>query len=502
MSQSCCAQYICTGGQLLPENTETKDTNNLTAGRSEIGPLEALWVFFSSMKTAIVLLLILAAASIAGTIIQQNQPDDFYIRTYGQSLYSILKTLGLTDVYHSIWFMLLMGLVGVNLAVCSINRFGIAWRRTFRPEVAAEPDRIMRMARSEKIACKDKAGLAASKIEAALRERSYCVVKENVGEKIALYAAKGRLSIWGPYLTHLSILVIFAGAALGGLMGFEGYVTIPEGGRVSAYYPNNSEKPKDLGFSVALVKFKITHDQHRNPTGYKSDLIVYDNGKQVARKVIDVNRPLSYEGISFYQSGYGLSHLVLRITAPSGKFERLSFALGSRETEHGTIYGIIDDQAWKLARFGDKKLAVFVHDIVPDYVSDDRLSASMLPLNPAARVYVNDRFPEYKGLDAWKPLGWLAESQSAKHNNYEVTVEKFVRYTGLQVAANPALPIVYAGFGLMLVGVFVSFYINHRIIRVIVEPADEGSVATVGARSRAESDIFGGDFEKIRQALA
>jgi len=485
----------------LPENTETRDTDDLITKRSDIGPLEALWVFFSSMKTAIVLLLILAATSIAGTIIQQNQPDEFYIKTYGKGLYSVLKTLSLTDVYHSIWFILLMGLVGVNLAVCSINRFGIAWRRTFKPEISADPDRIARMAVSEKIACKDKVELVASKIEAALRSRGYCVIKENVCDKVAIHAAKGRLSIWGPYLTHLSILVIFVGAALGGLTGFEGYAIIPEGERISAYYQNNSDRLKNLGFSVELVKFGITHDKHRNPTGYKSDLIVYDGGKQVARKVIDVNRPLSYKGVSFYQSGYGLSRLVLRITAPDGRFEKLSFAIGSRETEHGTVYGIIEDQAWKTVRLGGKKLTVFVHDIVPDYVSDNRLSVSMLPLNPAAHVYVNDRFPEYKGLDAWKSLGWLAEPKSAKYNNYRVTVEKFVRYTGLQVAANPALPVVYAGFGLMLAGVFISFYLNYKIIRVIVEPVSEGSLAILGAQSRAESDVFDGDFRKIRQIL-
>ena len=472
-----------------------------TTAHRDIGALEALWALFSSMKTAIVLLLILALGSVAGTVIEQNQPPEVYLKAYGQAGYGLLRALGLTDVYHSAWFTALMALIGVNLAVCSINRFGIAWRRTFRPEVDVTPERVSGMTRSERFELRVSVKDAAAKLTGALRSRGYHVNPSASGDRVSLHASKGRISIWGPYLTHVSILVIFVGAILGGFLGFDGYATIPEGGSISAYYPTGSDEPASLGFEVALDKFSIDHDARRNPTAYKSDLMVRDGGKQVARKVIDVNHPLTYRGVSFYQSDYGLAGVVLKITAANGETETLRFDVTSRSTPQGRVYAIAD-MPFQQVSLGGKKVTVFVHNLVPDYVGGKRLNASMLPLNPAVNVMINERFPEYKGLDAWKPLGWLTESASASRDGFTVKLEDVVSYTGLQVASNPALPVVYAGFALMIIGVFVSFYVTNRTLRATIDSAGEGAVVTVGAQSRAEPEAFDVDFGRIRETLS
>ena len=93
------------------------------------------------------------------------------------------------------------------------------------------------------------------------------MVKQSVGDTVSIYAAKGRVSIWGPYLTHLSILVIFAGAIFGNLVGFEGYMTITEGKRADSYYRKGEKDKTPLGFEVALRNFTIKHDKKHNPIG-------------------------------------------------------------------------------------------------------------------------------------------------------------------------------------------------------------------------------------------
>jgi len=221
----------------------------------------------------------------------------------------------------------------------------------------------------------------------------------------------------------------------------------------------------------------------------------------VARKVIDVNHPLTYRGVSFYQSDYGLAGVVLKITAANGETETLRFDVTSRSTPQGRVYAIAD-MPFQQVSLGGKKVTVFVHNLVPDYVGGKRLNASMLPLNPAVNVMINERFPEYKGLDAWKPLGWLTESASASRDGFTVKLEDVVSYTGLQVASNPALPVVYAGFALMIIGVFVSFYVTNRTLRATIDSAGEGAVVTVGAQSRAEPEAFDVDFGRIRETLS
>jgi cytochrome c biogenesis protein ResB len=125
-----------------------------------------------------------------------------------------------------------------------------------------------------------------------------------------------------------------------------------------------------------------------------------------------------------------------------------------------------------------------------------------MPLNPAADILINDRFPEYRGLDAWTRLGWVAMSRHANYKGYVVTLERAVDYTMLEVSRNPGLPVVYVGFGLILFGVFVSFYVTHKVVRVSISPQGKGSRVVAGATSRAGPSVFDSDFDHLRRALS
>jgi cytochrome c biogenesis protein len=95
----------------------------------------------------------------------------------------------------------------------------------------------------------------------------------------------------------------------------------------------------------------------------------------------------------------------------------------------------------------------------------------------------------------------MTASQSAKYKGFTVTLERFVSYTYLQVSRNPGLPVIYAGFALMVLGVFMSFYVTHKIIRVNIAQSDDGVSVTMGASSRAEPAVFEKDFKRLRDAL-
>ena len=445
--------------------------------------MAALWDFFSSMKTAIALLLILAAASITGTIVQQNPIPEAYIEVHGETTYKILSALGLFDVYHSKWYTELLVLIGVSLAVCSIRRFGSTWQRAFRPKVSSNPKQIAAMQRSEtlssKVSCED----AAEKVVTALRSRAYHVLKAQEGEGVAIHATRGRLSLWGPYLTHLSVLVIFAGAVFGGKLGFQGFVRIAEGSSENGYYLDHDQR-KDLGFRVALNEFTVEEDARGNPTAYKSDLRIYDGGRLVASKVIDVNHPLTYKGVSFFQSSYGPLYSVV-VTSPGSESGKADFYVHMEEGKDGGQY-ITAEEQFEEIRIGGEKLTVYL-DVLEQDKSGELVGSIM----------INDRLPEYKGLDAWKSLGWLG-TKAVHYKDFSVRGES-LEYTGLQVSKNPGLPVIYAGFGLMLFGVFTAFYMGYRTIRVRISPSKTGTAISVGAVSRGDPSAFDSDFEAIRQ---
>jgi cytochrome c biogenesis protein len=520
-------------------STERPDDTGIAPGEvREIGFLQALWSLFSSMKTAIILLLILAVASVIGTVVPQDpnpNPDNYVmsygmwvtkglvwlhlapkspdpqvqmvsydqIASYGHRVFAAFQTLDLMNVYHSRWYVLLLSLIGVNLAVCSINRFGIAWRRTFNQKVAAKPEQIRNMQRSAAMSFSGTVESAVEKIVTALRSGSYHIVKEQNSAEVSILASRRRIGIWGPYMTHLSILVIFAGAILGNQLGFDGYVTITEGKYVDSYFIRGEgpAKMKDLGFRVALRKFTIDYDKNHNATQYKSDLRAYEGDKLVARKVIDVNHPLTYKGVSFFQSDYGLAGFVIKVTAPNGEVARIPFKIETRDAPRGKEYALAGEP-FQTVTLGGKKLTVFVHNFAPDYVGPPMVNLSFMPLNPAAQVLANDRFPEYKGLEAWTRLGWLTQSDSAEYKGFRITMEDAIDYTGLQVARNPALPVIYSGFGMLLIGVFIAFYVTHRLIRVRISRSKSGAEIVIGGMARGEPSVLDRDFDRLRESLA
>lgn len=483
----------------MADNTYNQEDTGQAHRPPDTGLLAALWQTFSSMRTAVILLLVLAVFSVLGTLIPQNAPEEMYIQKYGVGKYGFMSSVGLTDLYHSLAYRVLLTLMGINLAVCSINRFGIAWRRTFHPKVSMKPKQIADMQRSQKYQYPAGVQETAEKVITALRSRAYHITREQDQDDVVLHAARGRLSIWGPYLTHLSILVIFAGGILG-RFGFNGYTVISEGEYADTYVTSGAESGKPLGFRVKLNKFWIEHDGQHNPTGYKSDLSVYDGGKEVARKTIDVNHPLTYKGVSFFQSDYGLSGVVLKITGPGGETEEFPIAVETGNGQDGKEY-VIAGEPWRQIRSGGRKVTLFVHGILPDYVGGRNISR--MPLNPAVQLMANDRFPEYRGLDAWTRLDWIPLHGSADYKGFKITLEKAVDYTGLQVASNSALPVVYTGFGLMLLGVFLSFYVTHATVRVRVSPARDGySHVLVGATSKSDPSFFDRDFERLRDVLS
>ena len=91
-------------------------------------PFAALWKFFASVKSTIVLLLLLATTSVIGTLIPQNAAPAAYINSYGEFAYRMLHVFDLFDMYYSWWFRTLIGLLTANIIVCTIRRWPAIWK--------------------------------------------------------------------------------------------------------------------------------------------------------------------------------------------------------------------------------------------------------------------------------------------------------------------------------------------------------------------------------------
>jgi cytochrome c biogenesis protein len=298
---------------------------------------------------------------------------------------------------------------------------------------------------------------------------------------ITLYSEKGRLSRLGVPITHLSILIILVGGLLGSFYGFKGFVNILEGETVNQIYfrERTGEIPKRLPFSVRCDNFEITYydlpGSEKHVKEYLSLLTILENGKEVFRKSVEVNHPLHYKGLAFYQSTYGAIHDV---------------TLGVQ---------------WK-----NKKEKDFLKTLEGETVSIPNSDAQLQLLRYVPQIH---NFGEGVQLALFRPnqqprVFWvLKDSQKNEPKNHDDFILTFEgvssnEYTGLQVTKDPGVWIVWIGCALMIVGLIVSFFFSHQRVWIRIPKASSQEVILAGSTNKNKvgfEKTFGSLVEGVKK---
>lgn len=303
------------------------------------------------MNVAVMLLVAIAIASVAGTVLQQNRPAAEYLFQFGPFWHQIYQTLGLYDVYASTWFLVILGFMMLSTALCVIrNTPGVlrqlADYRKPRPGAA-----LRQRASFQAITLSLAPEQLGPRLCQALRARAWRVHQR--GEYIG--ATRGRINRLGYLLVHLSILLICAGGLfdssaalrlriLSGQLAvekrdlparevpaqsrlgsdhraFRSSVLIPEGKASNFSFINIADGylVQELPFTVQLMDFRVEHYPGGQPKSFASELRILDAAGQASTHTIEVNQPLRYQGYTLYQSSFedGGSALELTLRALS-----------------------------------------------------------------------------------------------------------------------------------------------------------------------------------------
>ncbi len=292
-----------------------------------------IWQTIGAIKTGVILLILVVVISAAGTVILQRpatDPDEMQ-RAYSPQLLRLLDGVGLTDVFHAWWFVLLLSLVSLSIIAASIQRFPNSWRYYARPYKS--PDESFRNALPNHalIPIKDEeAALSiAERVFHKAGFRPERIVREN---NFSLFGERNRFSEMSVYIVHASLLLIFLGGIVDALYGWRGFVTLTRGQQSSQVETQNGSK-RNLPFAVRCDGAGQENYADGTPKRWWSDLAIVENGQAIVRKQIVVNDPLVYQGIRFYQASYGktgkLDKLVLTATPRDGQ------ALGGHQYRSG-----------------------------------------------------------------------------------------------------------------------------------------------------------------------
>ena len=176
--------------------------------------------FFSSVKLAIVLLIIITVASLLGTLIPQQRSLEEYTAHYGQ-LANLFNQLQLTKLYQSPWFITLLILFSINIIICTLTRLWPKLRRIFRPRLENEAKKILALKINQKFRKPWNLERTKEEIKNGLRSFHYRLKEENKENKTFLLARKKTIGWFGSDVVHLGLLVILAGGIKSGLGGLK-----------------------------------------------------------------------------------------------------------------------------------------------------------------------------------------------------------------------------------------------------------------------------------------
>ena len=425
--------------------------------------------FFSSLKLTIVLLLIIAIASILGTVIPQGTG----VGSLGKLSPGALKTFRffqLFDVYHSIWFLILMALLSLNLIVCSLKKAPAAWKRF---SILPSPDRskpFENIPLDRTLTTKRGKNHVIGSIENFLLKKYKRVRKKESDEITFLYGEKGAFSHFGVYIIHTSILVIIAGAIVGSLMGFEGVMNIPEGESANSAHIRRHNKVKKFDFTVKCNTFSIKYYSNGMPKEYRSNLSFIKNNTVAYQGPLLVNHPITFQDIRFYQASYG--------KIPGGK-AHLTVKKGN---EQPTILTAVHND---LFHFKEENATIAIKKIEKNF-----MNIGPAVLITAQTPDANVTFWVFKNIKRLKSIvpgvfEKFPKFDPGRFKPYNFTLNKIedMYYTGIQLSHDPGVPIVAAGSLIIIFGIFITFFSSHKKIWIRVEDKEEKIKVSVAGTS-------------------
>lgn len=377
--------------------------------------------FLRSMRFGIILLVLIAACSAAGSLINQGQDVSWYANAYG-SKHAVILALGLNDVYKSWYFVLLLVLLCLNLTLCSIIR-------------------IKGVVKSGKTAVNSAMKLPALE---ALSPAQLAVLRqylrsmrcrETVSDKGSVYSGRA-IGRYGTFITHAAILltVIFGAAAL--------YMpqTIDR-----SCFPGEGLRMPD-GTQINVSSFRI--EDKTGKLDFTSEIdVTLPNGKASGLRSISVNHPLSIGSYKIYQQTYGTAGSI---------------------TVRDPVSGATDDFTMNEVSFlsADGVNGVWYEAVYPGFIEAE--DGSITLITSTSGSYPD---PVYQILLAnggnMEPMltfpGDIVEA-----GELEFIFNEPVEFPGLRIKYTPQIVnvLLVASFLLMIGGLFITFFMPPVLVKV------------------------------------
>jgi cytochrome c biogenesis protein len=499
--------------------------------KSNPGLLDRVWNFFSSVKIAIYMIVFVLIGSALGTIYPQENtflnidPSTYYKETYG-TIGHIYYLLGLSHTFTSWWFITLMLMIATSLVVCSIDRVVPLYRALSNQKPRKHLDFLTRQRISliSKLPENVQTSNWIAQMSVLLRKHHYRVTQD----QDALLAEKYRFSRWGPYINHIGLIVFIFAVLMRSIPGWhmDQYIGFLEG-EVKPI-PGTPYYLKNEKFTLELYQKDEMSEEFRKsgkevPKMFETKAVLYEciasceEGsdspvlQEVTRHPILVNEPLKYKSLNAFQFNYKYAPRLVSVV-PQVKNKESNTSFGSFKlvmTNPESEY-VVGPYTLKLKGY------------FPDFGLDEKglpITVSNEPYKPAFIFQISGPgldeggqpyiyFPRqidkqfFRQDDINGAMSQKIELSVASMNDVEFA--SYISYLNIRI--DKAMPFIWFGAGISMLGLILGFYWPHRRIWLRI---DEGVVTLgahtnknwVGLRNELESTLRKSGIELQTQSI-
>ncbi len=432
-----------------------------------------LWHLFSSVRLAVILILVITGLSLLGALLIQVPSEiagdpqlySYWIDTAARSKVGVwtpfLSALHLFDVFRSPWFLIVGTLLMLNIFICSVNRWS-SISLSLRGGTVRQKESFYNNGNTHA----ELSAMLVPVVEAAgiskkvLRARGYRTRTESDENNVYIAADKNRYYRLGTYFSHFSLILLVLAFITGNYFGFrDSSFTVPIG--------SNREVGYNTDLSLQLLSFVDEYYDNGKPQDYRSQVVLYENGQSVKQALIRVNHPLVYKGVRFHQMYFGTAVKML-VRDENGR-------------------DIFNDNVPLDSSFyiqGYKHYEGFFD--LPEAGLSIRLISSAAntasPMIPAGQLAVDVR-QSSEQID----LRLVELGTPCVVGKLEFTFLEVSKYSGFQVSRDPTNMLIWIASTLFIIGICTVLYFPYRQVWVLSQPLGQGNsrllIRTLAPRS-------------------
>lgn len=370
------------------------------------------------MTFGMILLVLIAACSVAGSLIPQQRETMEYVSRYGADAAEWIMRLGLHDVFSAPYFIVLMAALCLNLLLCSVIRVVKLRGAGKRLQAAA--------------AAMERKPAPADQLHAYFARRGYRKTKQGGVTLYSKYAA----GVYGSFLTHLALIVLLVvGAATVYGADVQDRTVMP-----------GQTLTLEDGTTLTVNAFQIEDETGR--LDYASRIVMKDGkGNESPQTVVRVNEPLRFGGYKVYQQTYGTAGAVTVVNAQTGGSDTLSLT----EPVFLTL---------------DGRNGVYYNALYPGYTQAEDGGVTLITSTSGA---YHDPVYDLRVVSGGQTAPVLAfPGETVTIGDVSFTMEAPVSYPGLRIKylSGAILGALYASFAFIVAALYVCFFMRPVCVAV------------------------------------